>query len=176
MEQNDFSVKIEKHRAKIKKYKAVSDAVGCVKLVLALLLGFFIALSFYFMFSGSLQAKMIIWCLISGASLVAVWIYHDKIRDKIKHSNDMISTNKRHLGRIADIESSNGYLQPYFSSDEYAKQQAAVTNLNRETGFSNFYENTIKKDASGNFTQIQVEEPDDPEVFAKATAIKFLLM
>ena len=175
MEQNEFNGQIEKHRARIKKYKTVSSVTGCMKLLLALLLGLFIALSFYFMFTGNLRAKMIVWCLISGASLVAVWIYHDKIRDKVKHSRDMISINLNHLARITEIEAVNDSLHPCFTGDDYTKQQTAVINLNRDTGFSAYYENTIKKDAAS-LKKPPPKEPVDEEVFAKATAIKFLMM
>ena len=176
MEQAEFTGQIEKHEARIKKYSAISGAVGCVKLLFALLLGFFIVLSFYFMFSGNLRAEMIVWCLITGASLVAVWIYHDKVRDKIKHSGDMITINKKHMDRIADIETANDSLQPFFTSDDFTTQQTAVINLNRDTGFSNYYEDTIKKDSSGGVTRKPAADPADEEVFAKAATIKFLMM
>ena len=176
MEQAGFTGQIEKHEARIKKYSAISGAVGCVKMLFALLLCFFIILSFYFMFSGNLRAKMIIWTLIAGSSLVAVWIYHDKIRDKIKHSKDMITINKGHIARIANVESVADMPQLYFSGDEYMKQQTTVISLNRDTGFSDFYENTIKNDAAGGFARKPAADPADEEVFAKGNAIKFLIM
>ena len=176
MEQADFNGQIEKHRARVKKYNTVSGIIGIVKAICALLLVFCVVLSFYFMFSGNLRAKMVIWCLIAGASLVAIWIYHDKIRDKIKHSNDMISINKRHIDRISDIESANDISQPYLYSDEFIKRQTTTASNDRDTGFSYYYEKSISRDDASSFRKKPVEEQEDPELFAKATAIKFLLM
>ena len=175
MEQTEFIGQIEKHEARIKKYTSISGVVGLAKLLFALALGLFIILSFYYMFSGNLRAKMVLWCLIAGASLVAIWIYHDKIRDKIKHSRDMISINKKHLDKISDLETASEVALPCLTGEEYTRQQTVVTGINRDTGFSNYYESRITKDPAV-FKTAPPKEPADEEVFAKATAIKFLMM
>ena len=172
----EFTGQIGKHEARIKKYTTVSHIATCIKILLILTTSMFFGLSIYKILSGNAVAKLIIACLMAGASLVALCLYHDKIREKIKHSKDMIKVHKKHLARISSIESDAATLQPYITDDESVKQQTVVTNMNRDTGFSNYYADTMLRVSPGGHKNKPPEEPANDELFAKATAIKFLLM
>ena len=172
----EFANQITKYETRIKKHTAISHITTCLKLLLGLAVTTFLGLSIYNILNGGLRAKTVIACLMSGAALFAVCLYHEKVREKIKHSHDMIAVNRKHFERISSIETDAALLQPYITDEESVRQQTVVTSMNRDTGFSNYYVNAIQKGDPGATKRKPAIEPDDDELFAKATAIKFLLM
>ena len=176
MKDAGFIGQIEKHEARIKKYTTISRIATAIKILLILTTSSFFGLSVYKILSGNAVAKLIIACLMAGASLVALCLYQDKTREKIKHSKDMIKVIGKHSDRITNIETDDSLLHQYFTNDESVKQQTVVTKMNRDTGFSNYYANTVLKDSPGGYKRTPADEPVNDDVFAKSAAIKFLLM
>jgi len=97
MKKKEFSDRIENHKDILKKYTAISDIVGYVKLFAILLLG----LILYFLFARNFPTELIVTGLIALAVNIALWVYHYKIHEKISFSNSIIAINGRHLDRIS---------------------------------------------------------------------------
>lgn len=97
MKKNEFFDKIKAHRAILKKYTAISNIIGYVKLFALLLLG----LVLYLLFTRSFPAELIIAGLTTLVANIIFWIYHNKTHRKISFTKNIIAINERHLARIS---------------------------------------------------------------------------
>lgn len=95
--QNKFNKRIEKQTAILKKENALFNTVGYIKLLLLLLFG----VSAYLTFSRGFPLLFIAVSMAELMILIIVWIYHNKINERIKYSNGIIAINGRHLDRIS---------------------------------------------------------------------------
>ena len=93
----EFISQIEKHKALLKRNIAVSVIVGYLKLLLFLL----IAISLFYLLFKKFSSAALILCLIEGLAFASLVTYHDKIRGRVRHSNEMIAVNKKHLETIS---------------------------------------------------------------------------
>lgn len=97
MKQKEFIRRIEKHKAILKKNNAVFDFIGYIKLLFVVIF----TVSLYFIFTKKFSSELIMLVLVELISLIALWIYHDRLSKKINYSNEIIAINQRHLDRIS---------------------------------------------------------------------------
>ena len=178
MDKAGFTSQIEKHETRIKKNTTLSRAATIAKLLLALATASFISMTIYRTLTAGPSIKSAMPALISAAALFAAHLYHSKLKEKIKHSYEMISINKRHIDRITDIETAADLPQPLTSDEIYEdeKQQTPTTATSRETCFADYYANAMKKAEASGFGTKPALTPNISQAYAKATSTRFLFM
>ena len=96
-----FTHQIVHHEAILKKYEPISNVVGYLKLLLVALLGILVYFAVINGFGTAPKAPPFAMGLVVLVALVALWIYHHQIREKVRYSTAMIAINQRHLDRIS---------------------------------------------------------------------------
>ncbi len=98
MNQNIFTDRIEQQEIILKKNYAISDIVGYTKLLLVILT----SISLYLLFTKNISLTLIAVSSAEMLALVILWVFHNKIHEKINYSKGIIAINQKHLDRIAD--------------------------------------------------------------------------
>lgn len=94
--QDKFLIMVKEHESRLKKYNTAFNAVGYIKLFIALLIGALL----YYIFSGGFQTNHIAACAVMFIVLVIFWVYHNKLNDNINYSKGIISVCNQHIDRI----------------------------------------------------------------------------
>jgi len=172
MEQTEFTSQIAKHKETLRKYNIVSVIIRCSRISFFLL----IIISLYFTYANSFSADMVAVTLMEITTLIALWLYHDKVRDKIRHSSEMIAINKAHSDRISEMITSYDFNKAefvYLDCEDPCDPDIEV--LCKDIDFDGRAEQSFAEYAAAYSERAQFDEKAEP-VYAKASAIKFLLM
>jgi len=166
MKHEEFTRQIQKHKALLKKYNAVSNFVGFVKLLILLLMGS----SLYLIFISGFPTGLLIVGVMNCITLIAIWKYHDGIRERIVHSNGIIVINKRHLDRMSGEQAAS----PDWESELFNCLYQTPSYLDADV--SNNAQQILTKKDSENVARIPESKPVDRDIFVKDEAIKFITM
>ena len=163
MEHTEFTLQVDKHKAMLRKNHIVFGILGYLKLMLSLLIGATLSFIFFMGFHIGVVAAV----LAEASAFAALWIYQDKLRGKINHSNELIIIYKGHIYRLSSIWEAfpcidNGSLN-------YGCPDFTETEIGGETSFIQFLE-TVQKG------QVLTDGLQDPPMYSRNNAIKFLLM
>ena len=97
MKKQEYEKRVESSTATLTNLTATANMVGYVKLIGIFVMG----VALYFLFSRSYPVPIIITTIALAIILVALWIYHSMLSEKISHVRNIISINKRQLARIS---------------------------------------------------------------------------
>lgn len=92
-----FKKQISEHEIHLKKYTSIFNIVGNLKILLVIALAF----SVYLLFRLGLSLNTIFVSVGILIILIALWIYHSIITEKINYHKGIISINKKQLDRIS---------------------------------------------------------------------------
>ncbi|MCL2171431.1 MAG: DNA mismatch repair protein MutS [Defluviitaleaceae bacterium] len=136
MKEKEFSDRVKFHEIALKKHTAISDIVGYGKLFAIFVLG----LVLYFLFARDFPVNMAVLGLVIFLANIALWIFHYRLRQKIKFSNSIIAINKRHLDRISGKWSAFSDIGAEFINREH--QYASDLDIMGQKSFFQFLNTT----------------------------------
>ncbi|MCL2386323.1 MAG: DNA mismatch repair protein MutS [Defluviitaleaceae bacterium] len=97
MRKEEFAAKIETHETLRKRYTAVSDVVGYIKLIALPLMGVFV----YFLYVREFPLELVGVGVIFLIANIVLWEYHRRLHEIINFSKGIINIKQRHLDRIS---------------------------------------------------------------------------
>jgi len=97
MKTAEFEMHVQNNEIILKKYTTLSSIIGYIKLSLVMLLGWLVYLNFF----NEIQILLIILTGLLTIILIILWIYHNRVIEKINDTKGIIAINKRHLARIS---------------------------------------------------------------------------
>jgi hypothetical protein len=170
MKRMEFAIQIDKHRAIVRKYEAVSSIVRSARLLPFFLMG----ASLYLTLTRGFPAELII---AGPVALVALWVYHDKVRKKISSSKDIIAINKRHLDRMPGEWSTISGLGPELAHHVYPlKQQELMGIPGMETALLEYIGQKLAETGEGGPSKAVANGIKNRPEFSNSKAFRFLLM
>lgn len=173
MKQVEFTRQIEKHKAKLEKYSAISNLAGYAKLALFV----FISVSLFLLFFKRFSIAAIVLCLLEGAAFVALLIYHDKLRERMLHSNEIIAINRKHLESLADMFDDFPATESDFLFHKYPSSSVTdFMELFKDTNMPDSIAQSFSDYVAAGAADSGGAEPEDPETLAKNSATRFLFM
>ena len=179
MGRKEFEDRIEKHKASLKKYTAASIAAGYFKLALFLL----ISLTLSYMFFRKFVTAAIILCLVEGLAFVALLLYHDKINEKIKHSNKMIAINRNHLDALTVLMNDYSGVGSWLIENTLVYDDITAWSFGQTTDHAEIdshgrEERRYAKGRTASSAQVSCNETDDDDQLemTNRNSLKFLTM
>jgi len=97
MRQEEFIAQLEKHEELLGENTRRANKVGYAKLLLVLTMGALV----FFMFTRGFPQVLLLLGGVGLVGLIALWVYHHRIYEKIGYLKGLIAVNKRHLARIS---------------------------------------------------------------------------
>ena len=163
MEHTEFTNQIDKHKAILKRNYIAIEIIGYMKLLLSLLIG----ASIMYLFLTNFKTGIVGIILAEALAVTILWIYSDKLRGKINHSNEIIIIYKGHMYRLSDICEAFPRVDQSSLDDTFQipEEQDIIVDLS----FIDFMEKIHKG-------QIVAEEQRETPLYAKNHATKFFLM
>ena len=96
MKKEEFEFQIEKHEKILEQKNRIFRIIGYIKLLHVLFIGWIL----YLVFFSSPDETLLIISGVITVILIAFWIFHERLKDKIKYSQGIISINRRNLDRL----------------------------------------------------------------------------
>ncbi|MCL2528064.1 MAG: DNA mismatch repair protein MutS [Defluviitaleaceae bacterium] len=97
MKRSEFINQVEKHEEPLRKYNALANKVGYIKLLLVLI----VIVLVFIIFAQGFPLGLILLGVAVLIGLVVLWVYHSKLHEKIAYHKGIVAINKRHLDRIS---------------------------------------------------------------------------
>lgn len=169
----EFSCQVDKHKAILKKYGAISTVVTYARALLFLLT----AASVYFVIVIDFKTELVVTGLIGILAFISLWLYHDKVREKLSHAAEIIAINKEHIKNVsAMLTDFPGVEMDFLYPEDLPSEDFDITELCKDMDFIDQTVNSYTE----YFTVYSIKPPENEEagrlIPAKSSASRFLLM
>lgn len=169
----EFISQIEKHRAVLRKYTTVSGVVFYAKLALF----FAMIITLFIIFANSFRAELLLTVFIEIMVMAALWFCHDRVRERIRRSNEIIAKNKRHIAGLSDMLSSYPAVESAALNSALAFiDDPAAAELLKSAGLADLPALSYSDYSAVVSPQERAYEFIDLPDYAKKSASRFLLM